>query len=288
MWVAKTIQDVRKRREELVGRVAFVPTMGALHRGHTSLIESARKFGDHVVVSIFVNPTQFGPHEDFNRYPRPIEKDLAMCEAAGAVGVFNPDPAEMYPPQTSGALPCDVTIPALASILEGASRPGHFAGVCRVVAKLFNIVQPHVACFGQKDYQQVRVISAMVDDLNMPVRIVELATVREPDGLAMSSRNVYLDAESRKRAVGLSLALAEAAAMIEQRGETDPAAVESAMRQIIIAHHLEPDYNTVRHPHTLLPLDLIAPAQTGGVVALVAARIAGVRLIDNRVIGRPR
>jgi pantoate--beta-alanine ligase len=283
MWIAKTIHDARQRRRSLTGRVALVPTMGALHRGHVSLMEAARKLADHVLVSIFVNPTQFGPTEDFAKYPRPIEADLAACQGAGVEMVFRPDVAEMYP---SDRLVCDVNIPALATILEGEIRPMHFAGVCRVVTKLFNVLQPDVACFGQKDYQQVRVIQAVVDDLNMPVTIAELATVRESDGLAMSSRNVYLDPEQRRHAVGLYKALQEARMLIEDDGETDAGTVESAMRQTLAAHHVSPDYAVIRHPQTLATLDSINPALTGGVVALVAGRLGGVRLIDNMVVGR--
>lgn len=283
MWIAENIADLRGHRRQFAGRVAFVPTMGALHPGHVSLMHAARKLADHVVVSIFVNPTQFGPNEDFNRYPRPIGRDIDACLAAGADGVFHPNVEVMYPPD---APPCDVTIPSMAGILEGAIRPGHFAGVCRVVAKLFNIVQPDVACFGQKDFQQCRVIEAMVRDLAFPITIAELATLRESDGLAMSSRNVYLKEDERRHAVGLYKALSAATSLIEEEGETNPGAVESAMRLVMQSHHIEPDYAVVRHPHTLAPLDVIAPASTGGVVALVAGRLGGVRLIDNKVIGR--
>ncbi|MCE9591612.1 MAG: pantoate--beta-alanine ligase [Planctomycetes bacterium] len=283
MWTADNVDDMMGNRRALEGRVAFVPTMGALHAGHVSLMQAAKQLADHVLVSIFVNPTQFGPSEDFTRYPRPIERDLEACRAAGVAGVFNPTVEAMYP---ADLLPCDVTIPALATILEGAARPGHFAGVCRVVAKLFNIVQPDVACFGQKDYQQCRVIQAMVDDLAFPIRIAELATVRESDGLAMSSRNAYLTAEERRHAVGLYKALSAAKSLVETEGETNPAAVESAMRQVMVSHHVEPAYAVLRHPRTLAELDAINPAVTGGVVALAAGKLGAVRLIDNMVLGR--
>jgi pantoate--beta-alanine ligase len=283
MWVARTIADARKHRASLRGRVAFVPTMGALHSGHVSLIDAGRALADHVIVSIFVNPTQFGPNEDYLKYPRPVDADLAACEKAGAAGVFMPSVEEMYPP---GRLACEVSVPALASVLEGEFRPGHFAGVCRVVAKLFHIVQPEVACFGMKDYQQLKVIQAMVADQDMPLWIAEVPTKREPDGLAMSSRNVYLDAEARRHAAGIYKALQEARMLVEEAGEVDPTAVESAMRHVLEAHHVSPDYATVRHPTTLSPLDALAPAQTNGVVALIAGRLGGVRLIDNLVLGR--
>lgn len=283
MWVAKTIPDARKHRAALRGKVGFVPTMGALHRGHVSLMEAARGLADHVVVSVFVNPTQFGPSEDYLKYPRPAEADLAACEEAGVAGVFMPGVEEMYPP---GRLACEVVVPALSSILEGEIRPGHFAGVCRVVGKLFHIVQPDVACFGMKDYQQLKVIQAMVADQDMPLWIAEVPTMREPDGLAMSSRNVYLDAESRRHAVGLYKALLEAKLLVEDDGEMDPATVEAAMRHVLEAHHVSPDYATVRHPTTLATLDSLSPAVTNGVVALIAGRIGGVRLIDNMVLGK--
>jgi len=284
MWIARNIDEIRSRRGALTGRVAFVPTMGALHAGHVSLMHAAAKLADHVVVSIFVNPTQFGPNEDFNRYPRPIEKDLDACRAAGVAGVFYPSVEAMYPPDKPA---CDVTVPSMASILEGVVRPGHFAGVCRVVAKLFNIVRPDVACFGQKDYQQCRVIETMTEDLAFPIAIAELATMREADGLAMSSRNVYLGPEERRHAVGLHKALMAARLLVDEEGESNPAAVEAAMRQVMLSHHIAPDYAVVRHPRTLGELDAITPAVTGGVVALVAGKLGSVRLIDNMVIGRP-
>src|SRR6185369_4057963 len=172
------------------GPVAFVPTMGALHAGHVTLLAAAATMGRHVLASIFVNPTQFGPGEDLTRYPRPLDHDLEKCRAAGVAGVFVPTVDEMYPPSEP---PCTADVPALTADLEGRFRPGPFAGVCQVVAKLFGIVQPEVACFGMKDYQQLRVVDAMVRSLNLPVRISALPTVRESDGLAMSSRNAYLN-----------------------------------------------------------------------------------------------
>lgn len=265
----------------IVEPVALVPTMGALHAGHVSLIEAAKRFTGQVVVSIFVNPAQFGPTEDFARYPRPVEQDLTACEAAGAAGVFHPGAAEMYPPQAPA---CAVTVPTIAEDLEGRLRPGHFAGVCRVVAKLFHIVEPQWACFGQKDLQQLRVIQAMAADLNMPIGIIECPTQRDPDGLAMSSRNQYLTAEDRTHALGLSKALREAKLVVEDAGETDPAVIERAMRMVMQAHHITVDYAVVRHPKTLAPLDAVEPALTGGVAALVAGRIGSVRLIDNMML----
>jgi pantoate--beta-alanine ligase len=282
MWTSTTIADLRRQRHGLRGTVAFVPTMGALHAGHASLMQAGLRLADHVIVSIFVNPTQFGPHEDFHRYPRPLERDLALCERTGVAGVFHPSVEEMYPP---GQPECVIEVPAVAAELEGALRPGHFRGVCRVVAKLLNIVQPDVACFGRKDYQQLKVVEAMVADLALPLRVVGLLTVREADGLALSSRNAYLNAEQRRHAVGLFKALSEARAMVEERGETDPATVEAAIRMVVQAHQMQVDYAVMRHPQTLATLDSIDPPLTGGAVALVAARLGLVRLIDNMLLG---
>jgi pantoate--beta-alanine ligase len=284
MWIARSVDECRRLRADLTGRVAFVPTMGALHEGHLSLMRGARQWADHVVVSIFVNPTQFAPHEDLERYPRPLEDDLRRCEDAGAAGVFCPSVEQMYPP---GEPACAITVPALADMLEGEHRPHFFAGVCRVVMKLLNIVRPDVACWGQKDYQQYRVIDALSADLMLPVTHVLLATVREADGLAMSSRNVYLSAEQRTRALGLIKALRLARALVEEQGESDPRAIEDAMRQALEAHRLAVDYAAVRHPRTLAPLDCVEPALTGGVIALTAAHVDQVRLIDNMLLGAP-
>ena len=284
MRVGKTILETRSLRRSLRGTVVLVPTMGALHAGHVSLIESARTQGDRVLVSVFVNPTQFGPNEDLSAYPRPLERDLELCEKAGAAGVFVPSVEEMYP---AGRLECDVTIPALAGVLEGAVRPGHFAGVCRVVAKLFNITQPDVAMFGMKDYQQLRVIEAMVRDLDMPLRIVGRPTVRENDGLAMSSRNAYMDPEMRARAIGLHAALDAARRLVESEGVHDRSVIEAVMRAEMQSRAIVPDYAVVRDRATLRE---VGAQIAGEVVALVAGRISGagahgkgttVRLLDN-------
>ncbi len=281
MFIAKTVDALREFRRGLSGSVAFVPTMGALHDGHLSLIAKAHELADHVVVSIFVNPTQFGPHEDLARYPRPVGDDLAQCRAAGAACAFHPEVDQMYPP---GLTACEIDVPAVTRDLEGAVRPDHFQGVCRVCMKLFNMVQPDVAVFGQKDYQQLALIRAMVADTALPLRIAAGPTVREADGLALSSRNRYLDPTQRKHALGLSKALRQAEQMIRD-GETDPAAVEEAMRVTMAAHHLAVDYAAVRHPLTLGGLDSVDPTTSGGVVALVAGRLGSVRLIDNLLIG---
>lgn len=285
MWVGKTILETRKHRRAMRGTVAFVPTMGALHAGHVSLVEAARAHGDHVIVSVFVNPTQFGPNEDLSKYPRPLERDLQLCEQAGAAGVFVPSVEEMYP---LNRLACDVTIPALASVLEGAVRPGHFAGVCRVVAKLFNITQPDVALFGMKDYQQLRVIESMVRDLDMPLQIVGRPTVREHDGLAMSSRNVYMDPEMRGRAIGLHAALQIARRLVEQDGVRDRAKIEAAMEHELRVRAIAPDYAVIRDRATLRET---GEKIQGELVALVAGKITtrgeptvSVRLLDNQEI----
>lgn len=279
LQVIATIAELRQHRRSLTTPVALVPTMGALHDGHLRLIEEARRLSDEVWVTIFVNPTQFGEHEDLARYPRPIEDDLAACERLGVSVVFMPKPEEVYPP---GVVETAIDVPALTRVFEGAHRPGHFAGVCRVVLKLFHLCEPAYACFGQKDYQQMLVVEAMAADLNLPVLIQRVQTVREDDGLAMSSRNRHLSAEQRSQATGLHKALVLAQRMIQDDGESSPEAVESAMTQVLKAHHITPDYAAVRHPSTLAPLDMIDGHLQ--VVALIAGRLGPVRLLDNRII----
>ena len=277
MQVLHDIPELRARRKATDRPIALVPTMGALHAGHLALIDAARQLTDEVWVTIFVNPTQFGPNEDLDRYPRPIHADLDACQNAGVSVVFNPEPDTIYPP---GVTPSQLDVPDITADFEGAQRPGHFAGVCRVVLKLFNLCQPTFACFGQKDYQQLRAIEAMVADLNLPLAIQRVPTVRETDGLAMSSRNQYLDPEQRSHAVGLFKALQLARQMIHDDGESDPKAVEHAMRQTLVSHHIQPDYAAIRHPDTLASLDLVRPP----VVALIAGRLGPVRLLDNLII----
>ena len=281
MWTAGTVEQLRTERSAMKGSVAFVPTMGALHRGHLALVHAARQAADHIIVSIFVNPAQFAPDEDYESYPRQIEADLAACREAAVDGVFCPPVEQVYPPSIPE---CTINVPSMAHVLEGEIRPTHFAGVCRVVAKLLNMVRPDVAVFGQKDYQQLKIIEAMVADLAMPVRIVGMPTCREEDGLAMSSRNAYLDTPQRQHARGLYKALLEAKRLVEEDGETDPEAVETAMEQVMMAHHVEPQYAVIRHPHTLAELDCIEPALTGGVVALIAGHLGETRLIDNMLL----
>jgi pantoate--beta-alanine ligase len=254
-------------------RIGLVPTMGALHEGHASLIRAARAETGFVVVSVFVNPTQFGPHEDFNRYPRPFQQDLAVCAREKADLVFAPTPETMY----SSGYRTYVEVEDLQNTLCGASRPGHFRGVCTVVLKLFNIVAPDVAYFGQKDAQQVLILRKMVQDLNVDVAVRVCPIVREPDGLALSSRNRYLDGEQRCRAVVLSQALREARTRI-MAGERDGAAVR---RRLIERMEATPsatlDYAAVVAADTLQPLDRLH----GQVLLALAVKFGGTRLIDN-------
>ncbi len=256
--------------------LALVPTMGALHEGHLSLVRRAKELCPNVAVSIFVNPTQFGPNEDFDRYPRPLEKDLALCRAEGVDLVFCPTPQAMYPP---GEAAVAIDVPAISGDLEGAHRPGHFAGVCRVVAKLLSLVQPQVACFGQKDYQQLRVIEAMVSDLCLPVAIEACPTLRDPDGLALSSRNVYLTDAQRPRALALHRALTGAQRDVDG-GQRQANVIEQNMMRLLTDHRLEVDYACLRDARSLQPVQSVDRP----VVCLIAARLGSVRLIDNLVI----
>jgi len=278
MNITRSIEDTRTARASL-GRVAFVPTMGALHEGHLSLMRQARELGDHLVVSIFVNPAQFGEGEDLDQYPRPIERDLDLCRELGVDLVFSPEVDVIYP---ADELDVTIDVPGLSTVLEGAHRPGHFVGVCRVVAKLFSIVQPDVAVFGRKDYQQLKVIEAMTRGLCLPIEIVAGQTVREDDGLALSSRNQYLDAMQREQALSLSKALREAEQMIRD-GVLEPQTIERAMRMQMQAHDVSVDYAAVCGAHDLCELDVIN-TQLMPVVCLVAGRVGATRLIDNVVV----
>jgi pantoate--beta-alanine ligase len=259
--------------------VALVPTMGALHQGHGHLIEQARREADCVVVSIFVNPTQFGPTEDLARYPRTPDDDHRLCQQAGATHVFAPDDATMYPPESAGTF---VEVPGLSRALEGASRPMHFNGVTTVVMKLFQIVGPDLAFFGRKDYQQLVLLQRMVADLNVPVIIRPVETVREADGLAMSSRNRYLSPEERAAATVLHRALTEAAKAVRE-GERDADRVRQILRSRIESERLARlDYAEVADAATLRPLGEADSA--GGAVALLAVRFPSARLIDNALL----
>lgn len=276
MQVVRTIAEVRAIRRALPGTWGFVPTMGYLHEGHLSLVRRARAENDHVAVSIFVNPTQFGPHEDYNRYPRDLERDLRLLEPLGVDLVFVPSVEEMYPP----GFQTWVIVEEVSQPLEGASRPGHFRGVATVVTKLFHIVQPDRAYFGQKDAQQVVVIRRMVQDLNIPVEIVVCPTVREPDGLAMSSRNTYLNPEERRAATVLFRALQAAKARYEQ-GERDAERLREAMREVIQAEPLARlDYVSVADPETLRELSQVEDRA----LLSLAVYIGKTRLIDNLLL----
>src|SRR3954451_5073711 len=237
MEIVKTIADARRMRARF-GRIALVPTMGALHAGHLSLIAHARNNAPVVAVSIFVNPTQFGPKEDYTKYPRPIEEDLDKCEDAGVDFVFAPSAEEIYPP---GVADIVVDLPSLTTPLEGKHRPGHFKGVCQVVAKLFNILQPTAVCFGQKDFQQLRVIGAMVEALDMAIDIIPCPTLRDPDGLAMSSRNAYLSADERARALSISRALMLAFKEFKD-GIRQANRLMATMQKALLEQHLNIDY----------------------------------------------
>ncbi|MEM6392870.1 MAG: pantoate--beta-alanine ligase [Planctomycetota bacterium] len=309
MLVCRTIDELRRaRRDDPTPRhlVGFVPTMGALHAGHMTHVPLVREAllqrqpadpqADPAVwVSIFVNPTQFGPHEDFQNYPRTLDDDLDRCRAAGVTGVFAPDPADIYPPGQPDAA---IDIPDLAHTLEGAARPGHFAGVCRVVLKLINLVEPGLVTLSRKDYQQLLVCTAMLRDLFVPTGLCVVPTHREPDGLAMSSRNAYLTDNQRPAALGLARALAEARHTINQSPHTTPAELETLMAHTAAAHGFTLDYAAIRHPDTLQPLDSLDapthPTSTTNPVALLAGRLPGSdpsttspRLIDNAPLFGP-
>jgi pantoate--beta-alanine ligase len=260
-------------------RVGLVPTMGALHDGHAQLIAQCRRESGLVVVSIFVNPTQFGPGEDFNRYPRSLDDDLRRCELAGAGLVFAPSVATVYP---HGASSTFVEVPGLSDGLEGASRPGHFRGVATVVLKLLEIVQPHLAYFGQKDFQQQLLIRRMVEDLHIPVEIHTCPTIREPDGVARSSRNRYLNPRERQAAAVLYRAL-EAAKNAVAAGERQADRIRQILRETLESQPgVKLDYAEVADADTLKPLRDLGKGRRS--VALLAARVGSTRLIDNTLL----
>jgi len=276
MKVIETIDEMKRLRLELAEPVGFVPTMGYLHDGHLALVKRARAENPSVVASIFVNPTQFAPQEDFESYPRNIQRDLALLEKEKTDIVFMPSVAEMYSPQFSSW----VEVGKITERLEGASRPGHFRGVTTVVAKLFNIVQPTKAYFGQKDAQQAIVIKKMVADLNMNLEIVTIPTVREPDGLAMSSRNTYLNPEERRAAVVLYQAL-NLAQQLWSQGEKDAKKLRQEMTGLIQQQPLATiDYVSVADAETLEELDEVKPPA----LVSLAVKIGKTRLIDNIVL----
>jgi pantoate--beta-alanine ligase len=260
--------------------IGLVPTMGALHAGHDSLVARARRENRRVVVSVFVNPRQFGPREDFSRYPRPFEADRARLEALGVDAIFRPPVEQIYPP----AFKTTVDPGPLADVLEGKIRPGHFAGVLTVVLKLFNLTQPRRAYFGQKDFQQVVLVRQLVRDFALPVRIVTVPTVREADGLALSSRNAYLLPEQRAMAPVIHRALTNAAERFEG-GETDPGRLEAAARsalesvdEMVVEYVSVVEDTTLRSPERVIPGNVLA----------VAVKLGSTRLIDNVVFGAER
>lgn len=259
-------------------RLALVPTMGALHAGHLSLVDQALTCADRVIVSLFVNPLQFGPHEDFDRYPRPFERDCQLLRERGVHALFAPEADELYPEGREGIT--RVQVPGLSDMLCGHSRPGFFAGVATVVTKLFNIVQPDCALFGEKDYQQLTLIRRLVRDLNLPVDILAGPTVREPDGLALSSRNSYLTPAQRARAPALYQQLQTAAAALHQG--LDVLTVERKALAALSAAGFRPDYFSVRRASDLEP----AQAQDTHLVLLAAAYLGQTRLIDNVRLAR--
>lgn len=264
-------RDQRARRK----RLAFVPTMGALHEGHLRLVDRAREGADLVVLSVFVNPLQFGPKEDFARYPRDLERDRALAAERGVDCLFAPDRAAMYPAEPV----VQVTPGAMGERFEGAVRPGHFSGVLTVVSKLLHLVAPDVAVFGRKDFQQAMLIRRMVRDLDFPVDVVVAPTVRELDGLALSSRNAYLDADQRRAALGLSRTL-RTAEQLWRGGDADPTSVRTQGLLVLSAAGVTPDYLA------LVDEDLRDVERvTAATVALVAGKVGNTRLIDNVVLG---
>jgi len=278
--IFNTVKDMQNKANQLREqgkRIAFVPTMGYFHEGHLDLMREGRKRGDYLVISIFVNPTQFGPTEDLDKYPRDFERDRAMAEQVGVDAIFFPDNAGMYPPHYQTY----VDVEEVTRYLCGASRQGHFRGVATVCAKLFNIVKPHVTVFGKKDFQQLVTIKTMIRDLNMDIEVIGMPTTREPDGLAMSSRNVYLSVEERKSALSLSRSLALAKKLFEA-GENDAGKILAEVIRYIESY-----------PHTLIDyvrisnVDTVEEARQVGVDTFIAlaVKVGKTRLIDNYVFG---
>lgn len=271
-----TIPDVRawSRAQRAAGRrIGVVPTMGYLHEGHLTLVDEARRSADTVILTIFVNPLQFGPHEDLARYPRDLPRDRSLAQSRGVDALFVPSVEAMYPPGSE----VRVTPGPMADRWEGAARPGHFTGVLTVVAKLFHLIEPDVACFGRKDLQQLTLVRRMVRDLDWPIEIVGVPTVREADGLALSSRNAYLDAADRRRALVLSEAL-QAAHQAYCGGERRAQVLEQRMReQLSREPRVQVEYIAITEPDGLEPVSAV-DART---MVAVAARVGGTRLIDN-------
>jgi len=280
MQILTTIAETRRALKQVTSTLGLVPTMGALHEGHLSLIRAAHSEHSSVAVSIFVNPTQFAPGEDLARYPRTFEADCELLEREGVDFVFAPSPEEMYPAGSPGTF---IEVPGISERLDGASRPGHFRGVATVVAKLFNIIQPRAAYFGQKDAAQVAVLRAMVRDLNLPVELRVCPTVRDSDGLALSSRNRFLSPAERTAALSLSRALRHGQSLVE--AGADRRVVLPVILDILNSTPgLRLDYLEIVHPDTLLP----SPTARPPVLIAVAAWAGATRLIDNVVIGDRR
>lgn len=274
-WQIAEVRRFIQAAREKGRKVALVPTMGYLHEGHLALVAKARELGTVVVMSIFVNPLQFGPNEDFERYPRDFERDERLAAEAGVDLLFHPSVAEMYPEKLLAV----VQVGVMEDVLCGASRPGHFRGVATVVSKLFHIVQPDFACFGLKDYQQFRILKKMTLDLDFPVEVIGVPTVREVDGLAKSSRNVYLSAEERTEAVVLQQSLLEAEQAV-RNGERDPRRIETGIRKRIEQTSGRIDYVEVRDALDLTSVQEI----TQRVVIALAVHFSSTRLIDNVVV----
>lgn len=288
MHVVRTIEELRARRAELPGRVVFVPTMGALHDGHVSLMKLGLEHADHLIVSIFVNPTQFAPNEDLDEYPRDEQGDRDRCEEAGCEILFMPTPDVIYP-AGGNTQPTVVAVESMTRNLCGRSRPTHFAGVTTVVTKLFNMVDPDVAVFGAKDYQQLAVLKQMTKDLNFDIEVIGGPTHREVDGVARSSRNRNILPEFRDSAVALSRALAAAWAAYRD-GERSGTELEALARSVMQSYNgVDIDYVECVHPETLAPLSGsdADPIGEDGAVLAVAARLGPVRLIDNLRLDGP-
>jgi pantoate--beta-alanine ligase len=282
MRVVKSVQEMASlsngiRKDKTIG---FVPTMGYLHEGHLSLVRKSKEMTNVTVVSIFVNPTQFGPNEDFDRYPRDLQRDISLLEKEKADILFCPEIEDMYPK----GYRTYIKVLDMEDRLCGRTRKGHFQGVATVVAKLFNIVKPHLAFFGEKDYQQLKIIEQMVRDLNMDVRIVGCPTVREPGGLAMSSRNTYLSSEEREKALNLYAALKKAERLFKEGEENAKKLVEEALNLLASIEGLEIEYVEVVDPETLEELDVVK----GSALLAVACRIGKTRLIDNLILRRDK
>jgi pantoate--beta-alanine ligase len=273
----KDMQDKANLLRSAGKRIAFVPTMGYFHEGHLDLMREGRKRADYLVTSIYVNPTQFAPTEDLEKYPRNFERDRAMAEQVGVDAIFFPDNMGMYPPHYQTY----IDVEGVTRFLCGASRPGHFRGVATVCTKLFNIVKPHVVIFGKKDFQQLATIKTMIRDLNMDIEVVGMPTTREQDGLAMSSRNVYLSPEERKSALSLSRSLALAKRLYE-KGEIDAGKILAQVKRYIQSHSFtEIDYVKISHVNTMQEIQHV---NADAFIAL-AVRVGKTRLIDNYVFG---